>query len=139
MSPTKICGTLLRPERAHVERAETPPGILAAVADQQIGAALSLLHGAPEKPWSLASLGKQVAMSRSAFAARFARLVGQPPMEYLAARRMERARELLRGAGMNAAAVAGKVGYRSEAAFGKAFKKIVGIGPGAFRRTGSRR
>lgn len=120
--------------RAHIESTHAPPGILAALADRQIAAALSLLHGAPEKPWSLASLGRQVAMSRSAFADRFARLVGRPPMEYLAQRRMEKARELLLGSGTNTAAVAQKVGYRSEAAFSKAFKKIVGIGPGAFRR-----
>lgn len=120
--------------RAYVESADAPPGILAAIADKQIGAALALLHGAPEEPWSLASLGKRVAMSRSALAARFARLVGQPPMEYLALRRMERARELLRAEGMKAAAVAARVGYRSEASFGKAFKRIVGVGPGAFRR-----
>lgn len=120
--------------RAYIEQAEVPPGILAAIADKQIGAALALLHNAPEKPWSLASLGRDVAMSRSAFAARFARLVGQPPMQYLALMRMEKARELLRAGGTNAAAVAAKVGYRSEAAFGKAFKKMVGTGPGAFRR-----
>ena len=125
--------------RAHVERADAPPGILAAIADKQIGDALAQLHNAPERPWSVATLGRKVAMSRSAFAARFARLVGQTPMEYLALRRMEKARELLRIGGANAAAVAEQVGYRSEAAFGKAFKKIVGTGPGAFRRKSLRR
>jgi AraC-like DNA-binding protein len=125
--------------RAHIESVDAPPGILAAIADKRIGAALALLHSAPEKPWTLTSLGKHVAMSRSAFAARFARFVGQPPMEYLALRRMEKARALLLGEGMNAAAVAGEVGYRSEAAFSKAFKKIVGVGPGAFRRSSSGR
>ena len=125
--------------RAHIARANVPSGILAAIADKQIGAALAHLHNAPEKPWSVASLGKHVAMSRSAFSARFTRLVGTPPMEYLASRRMEKARELLSGRGMNAATVAEKVGYASEAAFSKAFKRIVGASPGAFRRKSSRR
>ncbi|MBI2311466.1 MAG: AraC family transcriptional regulator [Betaproteobacteria bacterium] len=120
--------------RVHIERAEMPLGLLAAIADKQIGAALAHLHNAPEKPWSVASLANRVAMSRSAFAARFARLVGQSPMDYLARRRMDKARELLEVHRMSVAAVAEKVGYRSEAAFGKAFKKIVGTGPGAFRR-----
>ncbi len=124
--------------RAYIASAEAPSGIFAAIADRQIGAALAQLRSAPEKPWSVASLAKQVAMSRSAFSARFTQLVGQPPMRYLAERRMERARELLAQPGMNAAAVAGKVGYGSEAAFGKAFKKIFGTGPGAFRRRSQR-
>lgn len=125
--------------RAHIARAGARSGILAAIADKKIGDALAHLHNAPEKPWSVASLGMKVAMSRSAFAARFARLVGQTPMEYLALRRMERARELLRIGGANTAAVAEQVGYRSEAVFSKAFKKIVGTGPGAFRRKFSHR
>lgn len=125
--------------RVHIGRADAPPGLLAAIADRQIGAALAHLHDAPDRPWSVASLGKKVAMSRSAFAARFARLVGQTPMDYLASRRMEKARELLRIEGANAAAVAEKVGYRSEAAFSKAFKRIVGTGPGAFRRRSPQR
>jgi len=125
--------------RAYVEGADAHPGILAAIADRQIGAALAHLHNAPEKPWSVASLGRQVAMSRSAFSARFARLVGQTPMQYLALRRMEKARELLSDRATSAAAVAAKVGYRSEAAFSKAFKRAVGTGPGAFRRKSAHR
>lgn len=125
--------------RAHVARVDAPPGILAAIADKKIGDALARLHNAPEKPWSVASLGRTVAMSRSAFAARFARLVGQAPMEYLALRRIEKARALLRAGGTTAAAVAEKVGYRSEAVFSKAFKRIVGCGPGAYRRKLPRR
>lgn len=124
--------------RAYLRQEAMPQGILAALADRQIGTALGLIHGAPEKPWSLAGLGRQVAMSRSAFAARFAQLVGQPPMEYLAHRRMERAREMLRAGTLSTAAIATAVGYQSEAAFGKAFKRIMGSGPGAFRRTARR-
>lgn len=73
-------------------------------------------------------------MSRSALAARFKQLVGQPSMEYLTLWRMQKARELLAETRRSTAAVAEKAGYRSEAAFSKAFKKVTGIGPGAFRR-----
>lgn len=124
--------------RAYVQQVDMPPGILAALADKPIGAALGLLHGAPERRWSLAALGRQVAMSRSAFAARFAQLVGQPPMEYLAHRRMEKARELLRAGTLSTAAIAAAVGYQSEAAFGKAFKRVIGSSPGAYRRNARR-
>ncbi len=120
--------------RAYIEQADIPLGILAAIADRQIGAALAHMHSAPEKPWSVASLGRQAALSRSAFAARFTRLAGQPPMEYLASLRMEKARQLLQENSLSTAAVAERVGYRSEAAFSKAFKKMVGTSPGAFRR-----
>ncbi|TAK41508.1 MAG: AraC family transcriptional regulator [Betaproteobacteria bacterium] len=124
--------------RACIRQADVPRGILAALGDTQIGSALGLIHGAPEKPWSLADLGRQVAMSRSAFAARFAQLVGQPPMEYLALRRMEKARELLRAGTLSTAAIAAAVGYQSEAAFGKAFKRVIGSSPGAYRRNARR-
>ena len=73
-------------------------------------------------------------MSRSAFAARFNQLVGQTPMQYLTFWRMQKARELLSEARLGTAEIAERVGYRSEAAFGKVFKKIVGSGPGAHRR-----
>lgn len=120
--------------RAYIRQADMPRGILAALADKQIGAALGLMHAGPERPWSLAALGRQVAMSRSAFAARFGELVGQPPMEYLARRRMEKARELLRADALSTAAIAAAVGYQSEASFSKAFKRMIGSSPGAYRR-----
>jgi len=125
--------------RAHLGRASAPAGILAAIADRQVGAALAQLHGAPEKSWTVATLGRRAAMSRSAFSARFTRLVGETPMQYLALRRMEKARALLMSPQVSTAAVAEKVGYRTEAAFSKAFKRIVGVGPGAFRRKGNDR
>jgi len=75
-----------------------------------------------------------VGMSRSAFAARFSQRVGQTPMQYLTFWRMQRARELLAATRLSIAAIAERVGYQSEAAFNKAFKKAVGTGPGAYRR-----
>ena len=120
--------------RAYVQQSKAPPGMLAAIADKQIGAALQLMHQAPQQPWVLASLAQQVGMSRSAFAARFSQRVGQTPMQYLTFWRMQRARELLAATRLSIAAIAERVGYRSEAAFNKAFKKTVGTGPGAYRR-----
>jgi len=120
--------------RAYVQRADAPAGFLAALAHKHIGEALAQMHGAPEKPWSVAALGARAALSRSAFAARFTQLVGRPPMEYLSALRMAKARALLADARSSTAAVAEQVGYRSEAAFSKTFKKMTGTGPGAYRR-----
>lgn len=125
--------------RAYIEQSEAPPGMLAAIADKQIGAALQLMHQAPQHSWTLATLAQQVSMSRSAFAARFNQLVSQTPMQYLTFWRMQKARELLANARLSTPAVAEQVGYLSEAAFSKAFKKVVGTGPGAYRRTASQR
>lgn len=125
--------------RAHIAQSEAPPGMLAAIADKQIGAALQLMHQAPQHPWTLATLAQRVGMSRSAFAARFNQLVGHTPMQYLTFWRMQKARELLSETRLGTAAIAEQVGYQSEAAFSKAFKKIVGTGPGAYRRDPSRK
>jgi AraC-like DNA-binding protein len=73
-------------------------------------------------------------MSRSRFAARFTALVGRPPLDYLAEWRMQRARGLLRAGTASVAAVAAQLGYRSEAAFSHAFRRRLGVPPGAFRR-----
>lgn len=120
--------------RAYLEQARIATGVLAALADAKIGAALALLHRSPDKPWTLETLARQVGMSRSAFATRFNRLVGQTPMQYLTHWRMEVAGRLLRETRRSAADIAERVGYRSEAAFGKVFKRTLGIGPGAYRR-----
>ncbi|HEX2208670.1 MAG TPA: AraC family transcriptional regulator [Longimicrobium sp.] len=104
-----------------------------AVADPAIGAALRLMHGRYAEPWTLERLASAVAMSRSAFAARFAELVGEPPMQYLAEWRMTHAARLLRE-GASVAAVAEQVGYANVAAFSKAFARVRGMGPGAWRR-----
>lgn len=108
-------------------------GWLGALQDPQIGRALSLVHAEPGRPWSVASLASALAMSRSAFAARFTELMDEPAMQYVTRWRMQVARdELERGAGV--AQVAGHLGYASEAAFARAFKRVTGTPPGAVRR-----
>lgn len=125
--------------RAYLEQSKAPRGMLAAIADKQIGAALQLMHQAPQDPWTLATLAQRVGMSRSAFAARFNQLVGQTPLHYLTFWRMQQARKLLTETRLGTGAIAERVAYRSEAAFSKAFKKVVGRGPGAYRRDPSRK
>ena len=108
-------------------------GWLAGLRDDAIGRALGLLHGDPARAWTLDELAAGVAMSRSAFADRFTALVGQPPMQYLALWRMQLASRLL-AEGERISAVATSCGYRSEAAFSRAFKKLVGQAPSVWRR-----
>jgi transcriptional regulator GlxA family with amidase domain len=120
--------------RAYIAQAEAPQGMLAAIADRQIGAALRHMHQALREPWTLARLAQQVGMSRSAFAARFSQLVGQTPLQYLTFWRMQKARELLSDTRLATAAIAERVGYQSEASFSKVFKKVIGTGPGTYRR-----
>ena len=107
---------------------------LRAVADPAIGAALRLMHARPAEPWTVARLASSVAMSRSAFAARFSELVGEPPLQYLARWRMTIAAQRLREDDAVIADVAEAVGYANPVAFSKAFARIQGVGPGTFRR-----
>jgi AraC-like DNA-binding protein len=109
-------------------------GWLSALGDPRIGAAIGLLHRRPAQAWQVAELAAEVGLSRSAFAARFSALVGQPPLNYLAGWRMQLAAELLRTGDLALSEVAERVGYGSEPAFSKAFKRRVGLGPGAYRR-----
>ena len=109
-------------------------GWLGAIQDPQIGMALTLIHRDPGRDWTLASLAREVAMSRSAFAERFSRLVGQGAGQYLTHWRMHLATEALTRDGTTAAELAERYGYRSEAAFSRAFKRVVGKPPGAVRR-----
>ncbi len=115
---------------------ELPPGQtgwLAGLRDEVVGRALTLLHHRPAHPWTLAGLAHESASSRSSLAKRFAELVGQPPMQYLAQWRMQLAATLLVQSGAKVAAIADEVGYESEAAFSRAFKKATGLAPGAWR------
>ena len=112
-------------------------GWLAALRDEQIGRALVVMHREPQHPWTVASLAATVHMSRSAFAARFTEFVGQPPLQYLTAWRMQVAQRSLRDSAMPLAELAEQVGYQSEAAFSRAFKKVVGVAPGSVRRAAS--
>jgi AraC family transcriptional regulator, alkane utilization regulator len=98
-----------------------------------VGQALAALHGGPAVAWTVESLARAVGVSRSVLADRFSEMVGQPPMQYLALWRMQLAsRMLLEGGGV--ADVSTAVGYDSEAAFSRAFKRLVGAAPAAWRR-----
>jgi AraC-like DNA-binding protein len=110
-------------------------GWLAGLRDPQIGQALSLLHAKPAKVWSAEALAEEVGMSRSGFAERFTTLVGQPPMQYLTYWRMQLAARKLRESREAVAQIGYAVGYESEAAFSRAFKRQFGASPAAWRRT----
>jgi AraC-like DNA-binding protein len=109
-------------------------GWLAGLRDPFVGKALSLLHAQPERGWTIEELGKEIGLSRSVLAERFGDLVGMPPMQYLAKWRMQIAAGLLDGGHANIATIAAKIGYGSEAAFSRAFKKMVGVAPSEWRR-----
>jgi len=117
---------------------ETDPsaqtGWLGALRDEQIGRALSLIHGDPARAWTVESLADELPMSRSAFAARFTDLVGEPVMQYLTRWRMRVALNALRDEGATVAELADRLGYRSEAAFARAFKRVIGVAPGSVKR-----
>ncbi|MGE5150063.1 MAG: AraC family transcriptional regulator [Rhodospirillaceae bacterium] len=122
--------------RRHLE--SLPPeksGWLAGLRDPSVGRALSLMHGRPAHPWTIDELARDAGASRSVLAERFAELVGLPPMHYLANWRMQIAAGLL-SRGVNIAGIAAQTGYGSEAAFSRAFKKVVGVSPSAWRQRG---
>lgn len=108
-------------------------GWLAGLRDPVVGQALAALHGEASEPWTVERLARLVGLSRSVLAERFTAMVGQPPMQYLALWRMQLASHLLIEGGQ-VAAVAAAVGYESEAAFSRAFKKLVGQAPATWRR-----
>ena len=118
----------------NVETAES--GWLAALRDHQIGRALALLHDQPHQPWTVAMLAHNVALSRSAFAAKFTELVGEPPLHYLTRLRLNAASTRLRATNEKLTAIALGVGYESVAAFARAFKRNVGMTPGVYRHSG---
>lgn len=113
---------------------EDAGGWLAALRDRHVGRAIGLLHERPEQAWTVDELGRQVGLSRSALHERFLQLVGQPPMQYLTNWRMQRGARLLREGHATVATIAQEVGYDSEAAFARAFKRLVGQPPAAWRR-----
>ncbi|RPJ44517.1 MAG: AraC family transcriptional regulator, partial [Candidatus Latescibacterota bacterium] len=102
------------------------------------GRALALLHESPSEPWTLESLSKKAGLSRSSLHERFVHFIGQPPMQYLTRWRMQVASGLLRDTSAKLSEIAESVGYESEAAFSRAFRREVGLAPGAWRR-GERR
>jgi AraC-like DNA-binding protein len=120
--------------RRYVAAAPAQSGWLAGVSDELVGRALSSLHARPRHPWTLEDLAKEVGASRSVLADRFTSLVGMPPMQYLAQWRMQLASELLSGTGASLAEISRRVGYGSEAALSRAFKRIVGVSPAHWRK-----
>lgn len=119
--------------RRHLaELGQEQRGWLAGLRDPHTGRALSLLHERPKHPWTLEELAREVGMSRSVLAERFTELVGQPPMQYLSQWRMQVAAGML-ARGSKVLEAAFEVGYDSEAAFSRAFKRLVGVSPAMWR------
>jgi AraC-like DNA-binding protein len=114
--------------------ADAHTGWLGALRDEQIGRAIALIHAEPARDWTVALLARELAMSRSAFAARFTALVGEPAIAYVTRWRMQVALAALRDEHATVADLANRLGYRSEAAFARAFKRETGMPPGAVRR-----
>ena len=108
-------------------------GWLAGLKDELVGRVLMLLHGRPEHPWTLPDLAREASASRSALAERFNAIIGQPPIQYLTQWRMQVAANLLTQSSAKVSTIAAQVGYDSEAAFSRAFKKATGHAPGAWR------
>ena len=107
---------------------------IVALSDKRIAKALQHLHNSPQIPWTLEKMGEEIGMSRAAFAKRFKELVGQPMFEYLTLLRVQRARELLQETNLRLYEVASRVGYESDLAFAKTFKKHTGTTPTRYRK-----
>lgn len=116
---------------------EAKQGWLAALRDDQVGRALAAIHRQPEKDWTVASLAREVGMSRSGFSARFTSLVGESAKRYLTQWRMQLARAQLMETSDSLAVLAERLGYNSEAAFCRAFKRVFGVSPGSVRHGGA--
>ena len=123
--------------RAHIASGpESTKGWLRAIFDPQMGTALRAIHDRVNAPWTVESLAEAAGMSRSAFAARFRELLEQTPMEYVTEWRMQKAMQLLEQRDKKLIDVARSVGYESDAAFSKAFKRVVGANPGEYLKRG---
>jgi AraC-like DNA-binding protein len=113
---------------------ESASGWLGALRDRHVGKAIALLHERPAHPWTVDALGREVGLARSALHERFVALTGTPPMQYLTQWRMQRGATLLRQGHATVASIAQDVGYDSEAAFARAFKRELGHSPAAWRK-----
>ena len=121
--------------REYMQRLPTSEGgWLAGLNDPYVGKALRLLHANPARNWTVDDLAREVAVSRSVLAQRFTELVGEAPMKYLAGWRMQLAKQMMREGTRNIQDVATRVGYDSEAAFNRAFKRATGSPPAAWRK-----
>jgi AraC-like DNA-binding protein len=114
-------------------------GWLAGLRDPVVGRALALLHSRVDQPWTADELARELGLSRSAFADRFTRIMGEPPIRYLAKQRMRVAAQRLRTSHEPVARIAFEVGYESEAAFNRAFKRELGVPPATWRAQASDR
>jgi AraC family transcriptional regulator, alkane utilization regulator len=112
-------------------------GWLSALRDERIGRAIATMHKQPAGKWTATNLASRAGMSRSSFFQRFNELVGEPPARYLARWRMWVAADLLRGESLSMGELAERVGYASEDAFSRVFKKIIGVSPVQYRRDGA--
>ena len=113
---------------------EEATGWLAGLRDRFVGRALALLHERPDRAWSVDDLAREVGLSRSALHERFVKFLGYPPMHYLANWRIQLGAQLLRESNRTVATIALDVGYDSEAAFSRAFRRTVGLPPAAWRK-----
>jgi AraC-like DNA-binding protein len=113
---------------------EAHPGLLAGLADPQVAMALRALHGDPSRAWTVAELAAAAGASRSAFAARFGRVVGISPIDYLVSWRMALAKDALRRGGQSLSEIAFACGYQSASAFSTAFRRVVGGSPARYAR-----
>lgn len=121
--------------RRHIDSlSDEHTGWLAGMRDPAVGRALSLIHEKPSVGWTLEQLGESAGVSRSSLHERFVQFVGQPPMQYLTQWRMQLASGMLRETNAKLIEVAATVGYESEAAFSRAFKRVAGVSPGAWRK-----
>jgi AraC-like DNA-binding protein len=126
---------LVQALRLHLaEGAKGGVGWLFALADKQMSEAMTCMHDDPGRPWTLQTLAERVGMSRSVFALRFKAKVGATPMEYLTRWRMLLAGERLRNPDDSICAIASSLGYESESAFGKAFRRVMGCSPRQYSR-----
>jgi len=113
---------------------KTPKGLIAALLDSRLSKALAAIHAQPGRDWTVASMADVAGMSRTAFALRFAELLGQSPINYLTEWRMTEAEKLLMDPRQSVRGVAERLGYQTEAAFRRSFKRVLGYGPGQVRK-----
>jgi len=120
--------------REGIAQGKVEEGLLGGLNDARLAPALTALHAAPGEPWTVDTLADKASLSRSAFADRFQRVMGASPAAYVAEVRMQEARALLRDSDVSVAQIAEQLGYATEAAFRRAFRRVVGATPGDVRR-----
>jgi AraC-like DNA-binding protein len=132
-TPALLDLLLLYALRAWFEAPQAPSGWARASRDPELSVGLRLIHDHPQHAWTVAELGARCNLSRAAFARRFTELTGQPPLTHLTWWRMTVAARLLRASDYSLSAIAEQVGYGSEYAFSKAFRRELGLAPSRYR------